>query len=73
MLAKQLVSLLPFLGIITISHGQYNDLPVYTNGLIYAPGTMTRLKHTVDSLHLKFKQCPLTTTYHSLVKQWGTS
>jgi hypothetical protein len=71
MLAKQLVALLPWMGIMTIAHGQINDLPVYTNGLIYAPATMARLKHTVDSLHLKFKQCPLTTTYYSFGQTVG--
>lgn len=71
MVAKQLTILLPFLGIMTISHGQYKDIPVYTNGLIYAPATMAHLKHTVDSLHLKFKQCPLTTTYYSLGQSMG--
>lgn len=36
------------------------------NGLIYSNKTITQLKHIVDSLNLKFRQCELHKTYLSL-------
>lgn len=71
MLAKQILTLLLLPAIVTTGSAQFKDLPIYDNGLIYGPQVMARLKHTVDSLNLKFKQYPLTTTYYSFKQAVG--
>jgi hypothetical protein len=42
------------------------EFTVYENGLIYTPGAVSKLKHIVDSLNLKFKACDVSKTFQSL-------
>ena len=42
-----------------------NEFKVYDNGLIYSETAVSKLKHIVDSLNLKFKKCDLSKKYFS--------
>lgn len=50
------------------SNAQDSEFGVYKNGLIYSEASMSRLKHIVDSLNLKFKVCEINKKFKS-VKQ----
>jgi hypothetical protein len=47
----------PFLVCGMLCHGQDSEFKVHDNGLIYSSQAVSKLKHIVDSLNLKFKQC----------------
>ncbi|MWB96510.1 hypothetical protein GON26_19270 [Flavobacterium sp. GA093] len=46
-------------------NAQNTEFKVYDNGLIYSENSVTKLKHIVDSLNLKFKVCEFNKTFLS--------
>ncbi len=52
-------------------YGQSNEFTVYPNDLIYSDTAMTRLKHIVDSLNLKYRHCDFDKKYYSLPQGVG--
>src|SRR5689334_2012227 len=58
---KPIASLLIFCS--CYSFGQ--EFTTGQSGLIYSDHTIVQLKHIVDSLNLKFRQCELSRTYYS--------
>lgn len=44
---------------------QETEFKVYDNGLIYSENSVSKLKHIVDSLNLKFKVCEFNKTFKS--------
>lgn len=44
---------------------QNSEFKLNDNGLIYSESAMSKLKHIVDSLHLKFKVCDMNKKYYS--------
>ncbi|MES2543611.1 MAG: hypothetical protein V4548_01905 [Bacteroidota bacterium] len=54
--------LIVFIGI--SSYGQ-SEFKMYDNGLIYSEASVSKLKHIVDSLNLKFKVCDVNKVYLS--------
>src|SRR5688572_1940979 len=58
-----------------IGFAQQNEFPVFSNGLIYDPATMSRLEVIVDSLNLKFRSCDLAHPYYAYTqgKAWTIS
>lgn len=60
-----------FLFIEFYSFGQYSEFKIYDNGLIYSENAVTKLKHIVDSLNLKFKVCDLSKNYFALSQTTG--
>lgn len=50
---------------------QRSEFIHYANGLIYDDTTISRLKHFVDSLHIRYKRCDLNKTYYSIPQAKG--
>nr|WP_315253116.1 hypothetical protein [uncultured Flavobacterium sp.] len=46
-------------------NAQNTEFKVYNNGLIYSENSVSKLKHIVDSLNLKFKVCEFNKTFLS--------
>lgn len=59
--------------ITSFSQHENPEFTHYANGLIYDDTTISRLKHIVDSLHIRYKKCDLTRTYYSLPQAKGFS
>jgi hypothetical protein len=59
----------PVLAVILLCTGlvgfAQSEFTSHSNGLIYSSHTVDRLRHIVDSLHIRFKQCPLNRSYFS--------
>ena len=68
---KQLLFVLLVLTQVIKGYSQLNEFTVYPNGLIYSDTAMTRLKHIVDSLNLKYRHCDLYKKYYSLPQGIG--
>lgn len=58
--------LFAFMAFISLSMtAQETEFKVYDNGLIYSEHSVSKLKHIVDSLNLKFKVCEFNKTFKS--------
>lgn len=57
--------LLAFLFVFNQIKAQYSEFKLHDNGLIYSETSMSKLKHIVDSLNLKFKVCDLSKKFYS--------
>lgn len=54
-----------FVLLCTDIYAQKEEFQKHDNGLIYTSQTMSRLRHIVDSLNIKFRSCDLNKTYLS--------
>lgn len=61
---RKLASIIVLMIIVSV-RANSNEFNSNSNGLIYSDSTITKLKHIVDSLNLKFKYCDLKKIYFS--------
>lgn len=59
---------LVFLFAALFSFSQNGEFKTYNNGLIYSENSVTKLKHIVDSLNLKFRVCNVNKKYKSVAQ-----
>ncbi|MBL0736934.1 hypothetical protein JI750_08580 [Flavobacterium sp. GN10] len=58
--------ILAFMILISMNlNAQSTEFKIYDNGLIYSESSVSKLKHIVDSLNLKFKVCEFNKTFRS--------
>lgn len=50
---------------------QRAEFTKFANGLIYDDTTISRLKHIVDSLHIRYRRCDMNRTYYSMPQAKG--